>query len=96
MTHYTVQDRQSILDAQIISCGTLEGIIDTCALSDISLTDDVSADSVLPVDDSAAIPRIVATYALRGYSPATAIVAAGSVRFFGIGYMAIGSDFIVR
>lgn len=95
MTLITVQDRQTVIDAHLIACGTLDGIIDTCALSDISLTDDVSADSVLPVDDSAAIPRIVATYTLRGYSPATAI-AAGSVRFFGIGYMAIGSDFIVR
>ena len=93
MTLITVQDRQTVIDAHLIACGTLDGIIDTCALSDISLTDDVSADSVLPVDDSAAIPRIVATYALRGYSPA---IAAGSVRFFGIGYMAIGSDFIVR
>ncbi len=96
MTLITVQDRQTVIDAHLIACGTLDGIIDTCALSDISLTDDVSADSVLPVDDSAAIPRIVATYALRGYSPATAIVAAGSVRFFGIGYMAIGVDFVVR
>lgn len=95
MTLITVQDRQTVIDAHLIACGTLDGIIDTCALSDISLTDDVSADSVLPVDDSAAIPRIVATYALRGYSPATAIVA-GSVRFFGIGYMAIGVDFMVR
>lgn len=95
MTLITVQDRQTVIDAHLIACGTLDGIIDTCALSDISLTDDVSADSVLPVDDSAAIPRIVATYALRGYSPATAI-AAGSVRFFGIGYMAIGVDFVVR
>lgn len=95
MTLITVQDRQTVIDAHLIACGTLDGIIDTCALSDISLTDDVSADSVLPVDDSAAIPRIVATYALRGYSPATAIVA-GSVRFFGIGYMAIGVDFVVR
>lgn len=96
MTHYTVQDRQSILDAQIISCGTLEGIIDTCALSDVSLTDDVPPDTLLPVDDSAAIPRIVAMYAARRYSPATAITEAGTIGFEGIGFMAIGVDFVVR
>lgn len=91
----TIKDRQTMLDVQIIACGSLEGVIKTSALNGIAVTDDLTDGQTLQVAD-VVLPSIAKIYANRGYSPATAIDdSAGNVRVGGIGYMAVDIDFIV-
>ena len=95
MGRIIAKDRQTLLDVQIMACGTLDGVIDACALNGISLTDDLEDGQGVEV---AALgnDKVVATYRNKGYNPATAVVVEESgVRYGGIGYMAIGVDFVV-
>ncbi len=91
----TVKDRQTMLDVQIIACGSLEGVIDSCALNDIAVTDDLTDEQTLQVADITQA-SVAKTYANRGFSPATAIEeTVESEKLGGIGYMAVDIDFIV-
>ena len=90
-------DRQNIIDAHIIASGTLDGIMQSCALSGICLTDSLTEGTLVCIDDSAAVTRNVNAYALRGLSPATDI-APGNAKLAasGIGSMAVETEFIVK
>jgi hypothetical protein len=88
------KDRQSLLDILLIACGTLDGMIEVCALNGISLTDDLEEGQNIEVGDIVN-NQMLSTYQTKGYCPATAIAADGIKRHGGIDYMAIGFDFIV-
>lgn len=95
MATIRAKDRQSLLDVQLIASGTLEGIIGLCALNGLALTDELSDGQELVTGDVGE-PRVVATYQNRRHSPATAIDSTTSdLMPGGIGYMAVGVDFIV-
>lgn len=90
----TVKDRQTVLDVQIIACGCLEGIISTCALNDISVTESLTDGQVLQVAEVVQA-SVAKTYANKGYSPATDIESDAIVKVGGIGFMAVEMDFVV-
>lgn len=94
MNRIQAKDRQTLLDVLLMACGTLDGMIEACALNDISLTDDLEEGQNIEVGDIIN-SKVLATYQMKGYCPATAIAVEGAKRYGGIGYMAIGVDFIV-
>lgn len=94
MATIKVKDRQTLLDIQLIACGSLEGIIEACALNGMAITDDLEDGQMLEMGPIIA-PRVEAAYRNRGNSPATGLGAEGVRKFGGIGYMRVGVDFIV-
>lgn len=90
----TVKDRQSLLDMQLVACGSIEGIIQMCAINDIGITDNLEDGQCIVTGDIYA-DQIVASYRSKGIAPATAIDSESEQIFGGIGYMRIGIDFII-
>ena len=91
----TVKDGQSLLDLQLIAYGSIEGIVQMCAINDMGITDDLEDGQLVKAKDIYA-SQIVALYGNRGIEPATALVPEIEQTFAGIGYMRIGIDFIVK
>lgn len=89
---YRVKDRQSILDVQLICCGDVEGVMNMCVLNDRSISDVMTDGELLDVGDMMN-SKVVSMYDNRGFCPATGLD--GECVQGGIGYMAIGVDFIV-
>ena len=92
MNRIQAKDRQTLLDVQLMACGTLDGVIDTCALNDMSLTDNLEDGQEIEVPTTTD-NKVVDVYMNKGYCPATAVVV--SVAPGGVGYMSVGVDFVV-
>lgn len=90
----TVKDGQSLLDMQLIACGSIDGVVQMCAINDMGITDDLEDGQIIKAGDVYA-GQIVALYGNRGIEPATALDPESAQTFGGIGYMRIGIDFIV-
>lgn len=95
------QDRQTLLDIQLITSGSIEGIMELCELNNLSLTTDLEDGQVIttrPIINS----KIVKAYANQKISPATAVTDAelkkilGEDLLGGIGYWAIEVDFKIQ
>ena len=97
----TVQakNRQNLLDVALEHCGTFEAALQLALLNGIDLTADLNTDTPLelPVVGK---PRIVSNFQSLRHAPATAItsgeIAETTEGGEGIGFWAIGIDFIVQ
>lgn len=93
-----VSPDQSLLDIALIACGSVEAVIDIAELNNLSITDELTADMDLIVSD-VVNKSIKSYYDNKALQPATSIsdqqiaeiLPAGE----GIGFMQIGTDFIV-
>lgn len=95
MDRILAKDRQTLLDLQLIACGSLDGIIDTCARNDLSITEELADGQEIDVVGTVN-KKVVVMYGNKGYQPATAISGVGAgIKYGGIGYMAIGVDFVI-
>lgn len=89
-----VSDGQSLFDIACIYLGAAEAAIQIALLNDISITDDLAVGQELKLPD--VVNRdIVNYYANNGINPATGITDTEVERLGGLGYMALGIDFIV-
>ncbi|MDR2131026.1 MAG: hypothetical protein LBP56_07690 [Odoribacteraceae bacterium] len=91
-----VLDRQSVLDIALQAGGGLEAALELAWENDVSISGELAAGAELEttgVVDAAVAGR----YAARGIRPATALSPGepGAAPAGGIGYMAIGIDFII-
>lgn len=86
------KDGQTLLDLQLIGCGSMESIIDTCIKNDRSVSEDIADGDLIEVGE-VENTDVVRMYANRNYSPATAL--RSEEKYGGIGFMAVGVDFIV-
>ncbi|MCF0184090.1 MAG: hypothetical protein HUK01_07130 [Bacteroidaceae bacterium] len=93
MSTTSAKDGQTLLDIQIVNAGGMEGIIAMCALNNLSVTDDL-ADGQTLMCAGVVSPKVAAQFANLLGEPATAL-AQGAPKMGGIGYMAVGVDFIV-
>ena len=100
------KDRQSLLDITLIAVGTMESAMAVAVANDMPLTADLEdgQEIVIPAMTSQGSGReqamerdgkVVESYAISGEEPATAIEPEAGVKFGGIGYMAVGVDFVV-
>lgn len=94
----TVQPRQSIFDIALQHCGSNDAAWDIAQLNGISLTDDIAPGTTLKIPEVVK-PRIVTFYQAQRHVPATNITTQEAVEQTiggeGIGFWAIGIDFIV-
>jgi len=85
---------QSLFDVACICLGAAEAAIQIALLNGISVTDDLVVGQELKLPD--VVNRdIVSYYANNGLNPATGITDTEVERLGGLGYMALGIDFIV-
>lgn len=89
-----VRDNQSLFDISCQSLGSAEAAIQIALLNGISVTDD------LPVAQNFELPSItnkaiVTYYANKGLMPATGITNTEVSTLGGLGFMALGIDFII-
>jgi len=89
-----VLDNQSQFDIAIQCLGSAEAAIQLAFLNDVSVTDDLKAGRELELTD-VVNKQIANYYTTKGLHPATGITDDEVAAFGGIGYMAIGIDFIV-
>jgi len=94
----TVQNNQSVFDLGIQLGGSIEAAVDVAKLLGISLTDDVPVGTII---ETSSIPiynrEVLEHYYSHSIIPATAHKMNEEIEVVtgGIGYMAIGSTFIV-
>ena len=97
MAQIVVKARQSLADIAVMHLGTIEKIYELAHTNGISLTDEPTAGTVLELPETGN-KRVTAMYAINGWIPATATTGddGGELLLEGIGYWAIGTDFIVN
>lgn len=83
---------QWVADISVKETGSIETIFDFALLSNISITDSLEAGSSISYTDITD-KRIVNYYQQNSITPATSII--DSRQQGGIGYMAVGIDFII-
>lgn len=86
---------QSLLDIAIVTAGSMEVLVALAAANGISVTDSLENGQELTVTE---VKRqdVVRTFAVTGTQPATAMTAEEEQLLpGGIGYMAVGVDFVV-
>ena len=91
-----VEDRQSLLDVSVVDGGSVETLWGVCARGDLSPTTELSVGAQVVTPDVSDL-SVVARYAALGIRPATELTAAEneSVTSGGIGFMAVGTTFII-
>lgn len=96
-THKTIAN-QSLLDLSIMSYGTLEGLFELSLLNGLAVTDDVATGSPVEVADfDGKLISVVDFIEKNNIRPATGFTAVPIVEpLSGIGYWAIGVDFVVQ
>lgn len=94
----TVTSQQSTLDLALQYCGSLEAAFDLALLNNVSITDDLSGGQQLDVP-AALSKDVTKYYAVNDIRPATAITIEAINEIIGsgegIGFWAIGYDFVV-
>lgn len=91
-----VLEGQSLFDIAVQECGSVETAFALAVANDISLTDELTPGS-LTVKASPVNKKVVDYYKLKVLNPATSSTALdGEVQLTGIGYMAVGKNFIVK
>ena len=89
-----VEDNQSLFDISCQRLGSAEAAIQIALLNGISVTDDLLVSQELELPD--VVNKSIATYyANKGITPATGVTDATIATLGGLGYMAIGIDFII-
>lgn len=88
----TVLEDQSLLDMTIQMGGSLESVFDLALQNNMSITNQIETGLSISLE-SISDNRIVNYYNTNKLTPATAIVETQTKG--GIGYMAVGIDFIV-
>lgn len=83
---------QSLLDIAIQLGGSLESVFELAVANDISITESTNPGQTIFLNNQSQ-SQIVDYYRSRGITPATSII--DSRQQGGIGYMAVGIDFIV-
>lgn len=91
-----VKDRQTLLDIALQTSGSMEAVMDLALANGLSITDELSDGRVLEtveVIDAAVVER----YEINGIFPATEASdeERSAMAWEGIGFMEIGTDFIV-
>lgn len=89
-----VLEAQSLFDISCQSLGSAEAAIQIALLNGISVTGDLRVSQELELPD-VINKSMVTYYANKGLTPATGITDAEMVTLGGLGYMAIGIDFII-
>lgn len=90
----TVKSMQSLFDLAIQSSGSVEAIFDLAIKSDLSLTDRLIVGSKLDAVNAVSL-EVLDYYNTNKILPATETTGSLAERLQGIGYWAIGIDFIV-
>lgn len=94
----TVFHNQCLIDVALQHNGNINSILKSCLLNNLSITDDLNANSELNIDTTEVDAQIVNYFKNRDYKPA--FVSANGVTEYqnlsGIDYWTIGSDFIVQ
>lgn len=91
-----VLDGQSLFDIAIQEYGSVEAAFALAVANDIGVTDELTPNTLLQ-RTSTVNKRVVDYYKLKGLKPATSSIAIDDeVQLTGIGYMAIGKNFIVK
>ncbi len=85
---------QSLLDIAVQECGGLDTLVDVAIANNVSITDDLEAGVALSID-SISNADVQRYYKIRGIKPATALTIEENSEFQGIGFWAIGKDFVV-
>jgi hypothetical protein len=91
-----VLEGQSIFDIAIQRCGSAEAAFDIALLNDLSITDDLTTGQELIVP-YIANTSVADYYTRKHLLPATGVTVdlESTITIGGLGYMAIGIDFIV-
>lgn len=90
-----VLDGQSLFDIAVQECGSVEAAFALAVANDIGITDEITPGTYLK-KTSIVNKKIVDYYTLKNLKPATSsTIADGETVLTGIGYMAIGKNFIV-
>ncbi len=87
-----VLENQSLLDIAIQLGGSLESVFELAVANDVSITESTNPGQTIFINNQSQ-SQIVDYYRSRGITPATSII--DSRQQGGIGYMAVGIDFIV-
>lgn len=87
-----VLENQSLLDIAIQLGGSLESVFELAVANDISITESTNPGQTIFLNNQSQ-SQIVDYYRSRGITPATSII--DSRQQGGIGYMAVGIDFII-
>ncbi len=91
-----VLHNQSLFDVVLQHTGSVASVVDVAKVNNISVTDDLEPAMELVIPDTVKVDNdILNYYSAKAIQPATAITEPIKVTGEGIGYWAIGVDFIV-
>jgi len=90
MKRMDVLNGQNFFDVAVLASGTISNIFDIALLNDMSITDDISSNSILLPDLENTNKSVKEYYNIKKIKPATS----RGIRQ-GIGYWSVGLNFIV-
>lgn len=93
-----VKDRQSLLDIALQVCGSIEAVMSIAVRNGVSVTDDLTAGTLLEYEPEDVVDkRVVEIYRREGIEPATSLSREDmeALSQEGIGFMAVETDFII-
>lgn len=94
MAANTVRAQQTLLDIAAQQCGQLDSLFDVAAANNMGITDELVAGQLVNAPDPVVVD-IAAFFKRYGIYPASGVTNIDNALPGGIGYMAVGFDFIV-
>lgn len=89
------QAGQTLIDISLQGSGTIENLFALAAANGLSITNDLTAGQDVDFEPIIKVQKVLDYYAAKNIFPASGLTAAAIIPSGGIGFMIIGTDFII-